>query len=505
MSYRGSSNQSSFGSGQPYKSTMMTDQERLILERKWEIERKLAEQSAIEEKEKAKAKKTEIKFQIKAPSSSQPKPEPKESANHNIFSNDGSFLAQFKKMQQGMQQSDKGKDVSSGSSTKSKAATATKPIIIGKKIGGMKLELKKTPPNISTKTSLSRADVFEDPDQNESNVSPPEDPETKQVVEQLAKFVAEGGNEVEEIAIERNKDNPAFWFLYKHNSNEYKYYKHLLKQLQKNSNPHEVDNSCTKNAGKDVVEKEGGKRKRKNRWLSEEPDYVSVEKIAATMDVNPAGLKGTSVLSAEQQKQLLEQQEMQKMYQAILSKRQGSTAGSSHSVKKHGGKRRNKYEYDSDEDTEGGTWEHKKRAEEMNMTQEEAFRQTSVNKGKHFIGDFLPPEELERFMEHVKSLKEGKIPDWSDYKEFKLKEDNIGYQMLQKAGWKEGEGLGSEGQGRKDPVNKGKTTMDTAGLGTEKPGDLQAEDDEFEMFRKRMMLAYRFRPNPLNNPRRPYY
>lgn len=27
-----------------------------------------------------------------------------------------------------------------------------------------------------------------------------------------------------------------------------------------------------------------------------------------------------------------------------------------------------KYEYDSDEDTEGGTWEHKKRAKEMEKT-----------------------------------------------------------------------------------------------------------------------------------------
>jgi splicing factor 4 len=38
---------------------------------------------------------------------------------------------------------------------------------------------------------------------------------------------------------------------------------------------------------------------------------------------------------------------------------------------------------------------------------------------------------------------------------------------------------------------------DRAGLGTEKPGEIGAEDDEFEAYRKRMMLAYRFRPNPL--------
>lgn len=31
----------------------------------------------------------------------------------------------------------------------------------------------------------------------------------------------------------------------------------------------------------------------------------------------------------------------------------------------------------------------------------------------------------------------------------------------------------------------------------EAPGDVSNADDEFDMYRKRMMLAYRFRPNPL--------
>jgi len=54
----------------------------------------------------------------------------------------------------------------------------------------------------------------------------------------------------------------------------------------------------------------------------------------------------------------------------------------------------------------------------------------------------------------LKALKEGREPDHSDYKQFKLTCENVGYQMLQKMGWKEGEGLGSEGQGIKNPVNK---------------------------------------------------
>jgi splicing factor 4 len=54
----------------------------------------------------------------------------------------------------------------------------------------------------------------------------------------------------------------------------------------------------------------------------------------------------------------------------------------------------------------------------------------------------------------LQALKEGRQPDFSEYKDFKLTCENIGYQMMLKLGWKEGEGLGSEGQGITQPVNR---------------------------------------------------
>lgn len=39
--------------------------------------------------------------------------------------------------------------------------------------------------------------------------------------------------------------------------------------------------------------------------------------------------------------------------------------------------------------------------------------------------------------------------------------------------------------------------FDSAGLGSERPDGVSRDDDEFDAYRKRMMLAYRFRPNPL--------
>lgn len=44
--------------------------------------------------------------------------------------------------------------------------------------------------------------------------------------------------------------------------------------------------------------------------------------------------------------------------------------------------------------------------------------------------------------------------DFSDYKEHKLSESNVGFKLLQKSGWEEGEGLGEKGDGIIDPINQ---------------------------------------------------
>ncbi|XP_072938384.1 uncharacterized protein [Epargyreus clarus] len=205
---------------------------------------------------------------------------------------------------------------------------------------------------------------------------------------------------------------------------------------------------------------------------------------------------GTTNLSVEDWKKCEDNFKLNLLYQDMLKKRQ--------EVERLAAAGKHKYEYDSDEDTAEGTWEHKLRAKEMNATEKWANELTKQAAGKHHIGDFLPPEELKKFMEKYSAVKSGKEPDFSDYKEFKLKEDNVGFKMLQKLGWTEGEGLGAEGTGIVEPVNKAKQPVQNLGLGASTSDVVLAEDDEFDAYRKRMMLAYRFRPNPLNNPRRPY-
>ncbi|KAL5274251.1 SUGP1 family protein [Megaselia abdita] len=160
---------------------------------------------------------------------------------------------------------------------------------------------------------------------------------------------------------------------------------------------------------------------------------------------------GSTQLTEEDWKKCEEHFKVNLLYQDMMSKREEIDR-----LAKGG---QFKYEYDSDEDVEGGTWEHKLRKAEMDATDLWANALTKQSEGKHHIGDFLPPEELKKFMEQYEGTKSNRQPDLSDYKEFKLKEDNIGFKMLQKLGWKEGQGLGSEGSGILDPVNNLQTNQ----------------------------------------------
>lgn len=326
-------------------------------------------------------------------------------------------------------------------------------------------------------------------------------------IEVLAARVVRGGEKVERTAIQDNVNNPNYSFLFDVNSQEHKYYKNLVKCLR------DGQQAANKSDNNEAITTCGErKRKRKSRWDPTPPSSASSSSsndaavaaaLAAAAEIEHS-IPMSNREEEERQKQIREQQEIQQMYMRILAQRNAFQAGETAKTEKD----KPKYEYDSDEDTEGGTWEHKKRKAEMRKTQDKAEELTVKAKGKHHIGDFLPPEELKKFTAKVQAVKgESSLDsfDFSDYAEHKITEDNIGYKMLKQAGWQEGMGLGSQGQGITAPIDKGRGPEDLGGLGEEKPGEIQQEDDEFDLYRKRMMLAYRFRPNPLNNPRRPYY
>lgn len=182
------------------------------------------------------------------------------------------------------------------------------------------------------------------------------------------------------------------------------------------------------------------------------PQVQNAPKLTAVTRSDPALLNyarlnfGSTNLSEEDWKKAEDHFKINLLYHDMCRKRQELEMLAKNNKFKH--------EYDSDEDTQGGTWEHKLRNLEMEATAKWTDALNKQSEGKHHIGDFLPPEELKKFMEKYNAQKNNRQPDLSDYKEYKLKEDNIGFQMLQKLGWKQGQGLGAEGNGIVDPVNK---------------------------------------------------
>lgn len=153
---------------------------------------------------------------------------------------------------------------------------------------------------------------------------------------------------------------------------------------------------------------------------------------------------------------------------------------------------------------EGGSWEHRKRAKEMLKTAQQAAISTKKGTGLHHISQFLQGKELNKYLEESDKRAKGIAVTNEDFEDKKLEQNNKGFQMLQKAGWSAGEGLGKAAGGIVAPVNMSANAEGT-GVGVEKTHVVQKGDDMFDQYRKRMQLAYRFRPNPLNNPRRAYY
>ena len=134
---------------------------------------------------------------------------------------------------------------------------------------------------------------------------------------------------------------------------------------------------------------------------------------------------------------------------------------------------------------------------------------TMASVGKHHMADFLPEAELKKFLAKAEAKTTGGVLalDNSSDSELKIDESNVGYQLLKKSGWSAGEGLGLEAKGIVEPITAtaGGAPVESAGIGVHATHEVEVDDDAFDQYRKRMMLAYRFRPNPLNNPRRDYY
>ncbi|KAM4708672.1 SURP and G-patch domain-containing protein 2-like [Discoglossus pictus] len=77
-----------------------------------------------------------------------------------------------------------------------------------------------------------------------------------------------------------------------------------------------------------------------------------------------------------------------------------------------------------------------------------------------------------------------------EYADKKLTKQNVGFQMLNRMGWKEGQGLGRSGSGIKNPI-KVVSVSAGEGLGMEEREAAESPGDNFDAFRQRMIQMYR--------------
>ncbi|KAG4399001.1 hypothetical protein AAZX31_08G151400 [Glycine max] len=431
-----------------------------------------------------------------------------------LFVNDGSFMERFKQLQQ---EQEKGKNVkledskpikvNSGSLSPNHSITKT-PVDLkvndtrktsqggssGKLAFSLKQKSKLVPPPVklsadedeeteagyvSNDAPLKRQKLGQEEGIDQSSrqldvviyAAPhsPSDPTVKKVADKLASFVAKNGRQFEDVTRQKNPGDTPFKFLFDERCAEYKYYEYRLAQ-EEDALGQSRESQVPRNGGTSTS---SSKQASGHQRSSQQHTYQIPASALYESPDNPRA-SGFSI--------------------------QTSPVGSS-------------------EEPSGSSNADSLALMEFYMkkaAREEKYKQPKHSKdempppasllGKkgHHMGDFIPPEELEKFLATCNDAAAQKAAREAAERA-KIQADNVGHRLLSKMGWKEGEGLGGSRKGIADPIMAGNVKKNNLGVGAQEPGEVSAEDDIYEQYKKRMMLGYRYRPNPLNNPRKAYY
>ncbi|XP_057978705.1 SURP and G-patch domain-containing protein 1-like protein [Malania oleifera] len=447
-----------------------------------------------------------------------------------LFVNDGSFMERFKQLQQ-----EKEKENENGSTlggpkasmtvsrtsshspvisktiTESKANDKRKPTLAassGKLAFSLKQKSKLVAPavklgedededdpeagNISgdgptKKQKLGQPDASEQ-SSRQVDVAPPSpsDPAVKKVADKLASFVAKNGRQFEHITRQRNPGDTPFKFLFDEGCADYKYYEYRLIEEEK----------FLSQAGESQA--------------SHNDSHLKTEVGIASGGTNTSAIKFNGGSSRSSQNNSNYQIPASALYESVEDTRASAT--SAHAASSGGtGYGESSAPSSSDPIAMMEFYMKKAAQEERNRQPKQskdempppASLQAPAKKGHH-MGDYIPPEELEKFLATCNDASAQKVASHAAEKS-KIQADNVGHKLLSKMGWKEGEGLGSSRSGISNPISAGNVKKNHLGVGAHEPGEVTSEDDIYEQYKKRMMLGYRYRPNPLNNPRKAYY
>ncbi|XP_042496290.1 SURP and G-patch domain-containing protein 1-like protein [Macadamia integrifolia] len=303
----------------------------------------------------------------------------------------------------------------------------------------------------------------------------PSDPGVKKVADKLASFVAKNGRQFENITRQRNPGETPFKFLYDVTCPDYKYYEYRLveeeRALAQNAGSETSQNASASTSARGSSGSQRPPQQHSNYQIPASALYEANDETSSTVSSSQAASLGRTPFQGESSAPAAGADPI-----AIME----------FYVKKAAQEERRR--------------QPKQSKDEMPPP---ASLQAPVKKGHH-MGDYIPQEELEKFLSSCNDAACQKATREAAEKA-KIQADNVGHRLLSKMGWKEGEGLGSSRSGRADPVMAGNVKLNNLGVGASQPGEVTPDDDIYEQYKKRMMLGYRYRPNPLNNPRKAYY
>ncbi|KAH1237273.1 SURP and G-patch domain-containing protein 1-like protein [Glycine max] len=435
-----------------------------------------------------------------------------------LFVNDGSFMERFKQLQQ---EQEKGKNVkledskpikvNSGSLSPNHSITKT-PVDLkvndtrktsqggssGKLAFSLKQKSKLVPPPVklsadedeeteagyvSNDAPLKRQKLGQeegiDQSSRQLDVAPhsPSDPTVKKVADKLASFVAKNGRQFEDVTRQKNPGDTPFKFLFDERCAEYKYYEYRLAQ-EEDALGQSRESQVPRNGGTSTS---SSKQASGHQRSSQQHTYQIPASALYESPDNPRA-SGFSIQTSPVGSSVCQ-------FDKVQEEPSGSSNADSLALMEFYMKKAAREE---------------KYKQPKHSKDEMPPPASLLGKKGHHMGDFIPPEELEKFLATCNDAAAQKAAREAAERA-KIQADNVGHRLLSKMGWKEGEGLGGSRKGIADPIMAGNVKKNNLGVGAQEPGEVSAEDDIYEQYKKRMMLGYRYRPNPLNNPRKAYY
>ncbi|MEE6487892.1 hypothetical protein FKM82_015070 [Ascaphus truei] len=258
------------------------------------------------------------------------------------------------------------------------------------------------------------------------------DAKTKDTAVKLAQFVVQMGPEIEQFSMENSANNPEFWFLHEKSSPAYNFYQTKVQEFW-----NAVEEGTDEDDDDALVEEDG------------DLENIRTDEISFLDDLEDAAMEAECEAA-----------------EAPPGENALTAAFTQMPTPVHPPMLR-------------------KRVKTLKVGMLPPKRMCLVEEPK--VHD---PVRIEYDRPRGRGINKRKKPKDLEFANKKLTKQNLGFQMMSKMGWREGQGLGTSGSGIKNPIKVGSISSGE-GLGAEGGETAESTEDNFDVFRQRMMQMYK--------------